>query len=72
MCDQVIAMLSSDVSASIIWGNEESDAGSIDIDVSDSDNLFKFEVAKTNEHGESVVSRPGFQVMLLLDVLWSI
>ena len=42
------------------------------MDAGDSDRLFTFEVAKTNEQEESAVSRPGFQVTLTLNVLWSI
>jgi hypothetical protein len=72
MCDQVVALMSPDVSASIVWSDEESDNESDDIDAGDSDRLFMFEVAKTNEQEESAVSRPGFQVTLILDVLWSI
>lgn len=73
MCDQLIALLSPEVSASIVWNDEESDTESIDIDVSDEGRLFKFEVAETNLQEESAVSRPGFQVTLIvLDVLLSI
>lgn len=73
MCDQVTALLSPDVSASIVWSDEESDTDSLDIDAGDSGRLFSFEVAKTNEQEESAVSRPGFQVtLILLDVLFSI
>lgn len=74
MCDQVVALLSPDVSASIVWGDEESDTDSEDLDAeaSDSGRLFSFEVAKANEQEESALSRPGFQVTLILDVLWSI
>jgi hypothetical protein len=69
MCDQVIALLSPDVSASIVWSDEESDTDSVDMDAGDSGRLFSFEVAKTNEQEESADSRPGFQVTLILDVL---
>ena len=72
MCDQVIALLSPDVSASIVWGDEESDTESVDLDAGDSGRLFSFEVSKTNEQEESAVSRRGFQVTLILDVLWTI
>ncbi|KAH8979281.1 hypothetical protein EDB92DRAFT_1980226 [Lactarius akahatsu] len=63
MCDQVVALLSADHSASIVWHDEDGDANSIDIDAGDSERLFAFEVAKTNEQEESAVSRPGFQVV---------
>jgi hypothetical protein len=36
----------------------------MDLDAGDSDRLFTFEVAKTNEQEEGAVSRPGFQVFL--------
>ncbi|KAH9005432.1 hypothetical protein EDB86DRAFT_2825090 [Lactarius hatsudake] len=62
MCDQVVALLSADHSASIVWNDEDGDANSIDIDAGDSERLFAFEVAKTNEQEESAVSRPGFQM----------
>lgn len=62
MCDQVVALLSADHSASIVWNDEDSDSVSIDTDSDDSERLFTFEVAKTNEQEESAVSRPGFQV----------
>ena len=57
---------------SIVWSDEDSDTESVDIDAGDSGRLFTFEVAKTNKREESAVSRPGFQVTLTLDVLWSI
>ncbi|KAI9443933.1 hypothetical protein H4582DRAFT_2125919, partial [Lactarius indigo] len=62
MCDQVVALLSADHSASIVWNDEDGDTDSIDIDAGDSERLFAFEVAKTNEQEESAVSRPGFQM----------
>ena len=70
MCDQVVAMLSPDDTASIVWngGDEDGDASSVvDIDAGDSERLFTFEVAKTNEQEESVTSRPGFLVKLILN-----
>jgi hypothetical protein len=62
MCDQVVALLSPDHSASIVWNDEDGDTNSEDIDAGDSERLFTFEVAKTNEQEESAISRPGFQV----------
>ncbi|KAI9443965.1 hypothetical protein H4582DRAFT_1049491 [Lactarius indigo] len=62
MCDQVVALISADHSASIVWNDEDSNSGSIDMDTGDSERLFTFEVTKTNEQEESVVSRPGFQM----------
>jgi hypothetical protein len=62
MCDQVVALLSAEHSASIVWGDEDGDTESVDIDTGDDDRLFTYEVAKRKEQEESAVSRPGFQV----------
>jgi len=72
VCDQVIALLSPDHSASIVWSDENSDTNSVDTDIGDSDRLFTFEVAKTNEQEESAVLRPGFQVTLTYNVAFRI
>ena len=64
ICDQVVALLSAEHSASIVWGDEDDDTESMDIDAGDEDRLFTYEVAKRNEQEESAVSRPGFQVNL--------
>lgn len=64
MCDQVLALLSLDHAASIVW-SDESDTESLDIDIGDSGRLFSFVVAKTTDQEESAVSRPGFQVTYL-------
>ena len=62
ICDQVVALISADHSASIVWNDEDRDSASIDMDVGDSERLFTYVVAKTNDKEESAVSRPGFQV----------
>ncbi|KAH9027877.1 hypothetical protein EDB85DRAFT_1892774 [Lactarius pseudohatsudake] len=72
MCDQVVALISADHSASIVWNDEDRDSISIDMDAGDSERLFTFEVTKTNEQEESAVSRPGFQVTPTFHVLWSV
>ena len=64
MCDQVVALLSPEHTASIVWGDKDSDTESMDVDAGDDDRLFTYEVAKRNEQEESAVSRPGFQVIL--------
>lgn len=64
MCDQVVALLSPEHSASIIWNDEDSDSEHVDTDVGDTDRLFTFEVAKTNEQEENAVTSPGFQVLI--------
>ena len=65
MCDQVIALLSPEHTASIVWGDEDNDTESTDDDTGDDDRLFTYEVAKRNEQEVSAVSRPGFQVIVL-------
>ena len=71
ICDQVVALLSTDHTASIVWndihGEPESNTGSMDIYAGDSERLFTFEVAKTIEP-ERAVSRPGFQVTLTFNL----
>lgn len=71
ICDQVVALLSAEQSASVVLDGEDSDLDSIDVDVGESDRLFKFEVAKTNEQEEGAVSRSGFQVLSFL-LFWFI
>ncbi|KAI9460706.1 hypothetical protein F5148DRAFT_1276740 [Russula earlei] len=62
ICDQVVALLSDEHSASLVWGNEDGDTDSVDLDPGDDDRLFTYEVEKRNEQEESAVSRPGFQM----------
>jgi hypothetical protein len=66
MCDQVVALLSPEQSASLVWNDQECDTESVDMDVGDSDRLYTFEVAKTNEQEQSAVARPGFKVLVTL------
>ena len=61
MCDQVVALLSPEHSASIIWNDEDNDSKPVD-----TDRLFTFEVAKTNEQEENAIASPGFQVPIPL------
>ena len=63
ICDQVVALLSAEHTASIVWGDDDDDDESIDVDPGDDDRLFTYEVAKRNEQEESASSRPGFQVI---------
>lgn len=62
ICDQVVALLSAEQSAAVVWNDEVNDTESVEVAIGESDRLFTFEVAKTNEKEEGVVSRPGFQV----------
>jgi len=64
MCDQIIVLLSPEYSASMIYDNEDSDSGSVDMDNGNTGRRFTFEVSKTNEQEESAVTRPGFQVLI--------
>ena len=45
-----------------MWGDEDGDDASSDSDNDDSDRLYDFVVAKTNDQEENVVARPGFTV----------
>lgn len=63
LCDQVIALLSPEYSASIVWDNGDNDAESADINTGNTDRRFTYEVSKKNEQDESAVARPGFQVL---------
>ena len=50
-------------SAFIVWGEDDDDDASMDVDAGDDDRLFTYEVAKRNEQEESASSRAGFQVL---------
>ncbi|KAJ7509859.1 hypothetical protein B0H11DRAFT_2270198 [Mycena galericulata] len=56
--DQVACLISPEHARAIVW-NEETEDLPMDID-EESDRLFTFEVAKTNEQEENVEARPGF------------
>ncbi|KAG2116835.1 hypothetical protein DEU56DRAFT_984883 [Suillus clintonianus] len=62
MCDQVIALISSEHAQSIVWNDQESEDAVMDPDGDhdESSRLFTFEVSKTNEQEEAVKSRQGF------------
>jgi hypothetical protein len=65
ICDQVIALLSSKHSASIVWddeGNDSSDTGSVEM--GDPDRLVTFVVEETADQENGARLRPGFQVCL--------
>jgi len=63
LCDQVVALLSAEHSASIVWGDEDDEDENMDVDAGNDDRLYTFEVAKRNEQEESASSCPGFQVI---------
>jgi hypothetical protein len=60
LCDQIVCLLSSEHSQAIVWGDEDDE---------DSDRLYDFVVAKTNDQEESVVARPGFTVHFFVKTL---
>ena len=62
ICDQVVALLSAEHSASIVWGDEDDDTEAVDIDADGEDRPFTYEVAEWHEQEESA-SGPGFQVV---------
>ena len=64
LCDQLVCLLSSAHSQAIVWGNEVDDMEDTSIGSDgddDSDLLYDYKVAKTNEQ-ENVVARQGFTV----------
>ncbi|KAJ6534677.1 hypothetical protein DFH09DRAFT_932195, partial [Mycena vulgaris] len=60
--DQVTCLISPEHARAIVWNDEAEDLP-MDID-EESDRLFTFEVAKTNEQDEDVSVRPGFTVSM--------
>ena len=63
LCDQVVALLSAEHSASIVWDEDYDDTESIDMDFGDEDRLFAYRVRKRGQE-TTVASRPGFEVAL--------
>jgi hypothetical protein len=62
ICDQVVALLSVEHTASIVWADGDDDPESFDVDTGDEDRLYTYEVENRNEQEESASLRPGFQV----------
>jgi len=63
MVDQLYCFISSDHASSLVWAGDVQDELEIDEeDLYQADRLFTFEVTKTNEQEENVVSRPGIAV----------
>ena len=65
LCDQLVCLVSAEHSNAIVWDEDD------DVDVDDistqsendeSDRLYYFEVAKTNDQEENVIARQGFTV----------
>ena len=68
LCDQLVCLLSAKHSQAIVWGDEvdDQDDASLDLENDDSDRLFDFMVAKTNDQEEDVIARQGFTVWSLI------
>ncbi|KAF9231528.1 hypothetical protein BU15DRAFT_34482, partial [Melanogaster broomeanus] len=69
ICDQVTALISDEHAKSFVWSEPTNDDELAESDEDDTDRLFTFEVAKTNEQEEGVSVRPGFKVSLTSDML---
>ncbi|KIJ06916.1 hypothetical protein PAXINDRAFT_19882 [Paxillus involutus ATCC 200175] len=62
MCDQVVALISSEHAQTIVWNeNDEDNDDALDVEQDESDRMFTFEVAQTNDQEESVTVREGFK-----------
>ncbi|KAF9233642.1 hypothetical protein BU15DRAFT_79891 [Melanogaster broomeanus] len=67
--EQVVALISPEHAESIVWNEHNSDDELSESDQDESDRMFSFEVAKTNEQEESVSVRKGFKCTTeLLDI----
>ena len=65
MCDQVVSLISPEHAQTILWSEEDSeDEDMHEVDYNESDRMFTFEVAQTNEQEETVAVRKGFKVSL--------
>ena len=63
MCDQIVSLISSEHAQTILWSEEDSEDEDIfEVDHDESDRMFTFKVAQTNEQEETVVVREGFRV----------
>ncbi|KAI9455078.1 hypothetical protein BJY52DRAFT_1122217 [Lactarius psammicola] len=72
LCDQVVCLISSEHSRALVWGSDDNDNAdeeggdddddgtSTDSEMTDSDRLFSFMVAKTRDQEENVAVRAGF------------
>lgn len=63
MCDQVVSLISPEHAQTILWSEDDSeDEDMLEVDHDESDRMFTFEVAQTNEQEETVAIRKGFKV----------
>jgi hypothetical protein len=61
--DQVVALISSEHSKTLCWSHDEVPKDEEMVTENEtSDRMFTFEVTKTRQQEENVVSRPGFNV----------
>ncbi|KAH7882034.1 hypothetical protein F5I97DRAFT_1988573, partial [Phlebopus sp. FC_14] len=60
ICDQVMALISDEHAKSIVWRKQDGD-DPMQSEEDDTERLFTFEVAKTNEQEEGVSVRAGFK-----------
>lgn len=68
--DQLYCLASLEHASSIVWaGDVHEEPGINDEEDDQVDRLFTFEVTKTSEQEENVVSRPGINVRRLLSAL---
>jgi hypothetical protein len=62
ICDQIVALLSPEHSASLVWNEENNDTEDAYVETGGSDRVFEYQVSELNEQEENAVARPGFQV----------
>ena len=63
MCDQIVSLISSEHAGSILWSDEDNEDKDMDeVEHDESDQMFTFKVAQTNEQEESVSVRKGSKV----------
>ena len=63
LCDQLVCLVSAEHSKAIVWDeDDDNDDISTHSENDESDRLYYFEVAKTNDQEENVIARQGFMV----------
>ena len=63
LCDQLVCLVSAEHSRGIVWDeDDDNDDVSTQSENDESDRLYYFEVAKTNDQEENVIARQGFTV----------
>jgi hypothetical protein len=65
LCDQLVCLVSAEHSNAIVWDEDDDDDDiSTHSENDESDRLYYFEVAKTNDQEENVIARQGFTVQI--------